>query len=244
MGKRVLVIDGDFGMRCMDLVLGCESDTVFDCFDVLLGRCEPEKAITGEEGLYFMPAPMNFAEEPVPSEKFTELFGKLRQKYDFCIIDSSADPSPYYLAFAASADEAIIVAHHQSTAVRAAEKTALQLSGLGFNDLRLIINGYRSEYAEKGRLPAIIDIINRSTVGLIGVVPYDENLPADQEKGYLTMSCEKNSRLRKYEAAFVNIASRLCGLKVPLFYNVYSPKRKNFYMKKFGNSSSKEGELL
>jgi septum site-determining protein MinD len=54
LGKRVLIIDGDFGMRCMDLVLGCESDTVFDCFDVLTDD-EPEKAITESEGLFFMP---------------------------------------------------------------------------------------------------------------------------------------------------------------------------------------------
>jgi septum site-determining protein MinD len=238
LGKRVLIIDGDFGMRCMDLVLGCESDTVFDCFDVLAGRCEPEKAITESEGLFFMPAPMNYSGEPIPAENFSALFLKLRQKYDFCIIDSSADPSPYYLSFARVADEAIIVAHHQSTAVRAAEKTASQLSATGFKDLKLIINGYHREYAEKGKLPAIIDIINRSTVGLIGVIPYDISLPADQEKGYLTLTCEKHKKIKKYEAAFVNTALRLLGERIPLFHNVYSPKRKNYYLKKFSNGGN------
>lgn len=238
LGKQVLIIDGDFGMRCMDLVLGCESDTVFDCFDVLTGRCEPEKAITESEGLFFMPAPMNYSGDPIPAENFFTLFGKLRQKYDFCIIDSSADPSPYYLSFARVADEALIVAHHQSTAVRAAEKTASRLSELGFTDPKLIINGYHREYAEKNRLPAIIDIINRSTVGLIGVIPYDSSLPADQEKGYLTLTCERNKRLKKYEAAYVNTALRLLGQRVPLFQYVYSPKRKSYYLRKYGNTGS------
>lgn len=236
-GKRVLIIDGDFGMRCMDLVLGCESDTVFDCFDVLTGRCEPEKAITESEGLFFMPAPMNYGGEPIPAESFFVLFSKLRQKYDFIIIDSSADPAPYYLSFARVADEAIIIAHHQSTAVRAAEKTAARLSEW-FSDPKLIINGYHREYAEKGRLPTIVDIINRSTVGLIGVIPYDASLPVDQEKGYLTLSSEKNKRLKKYEAAFVNTALRLLGERVPLFQNVYSPKRKNYYLKKYRNGGT------
>jgi len=231
-GYRALVIDGDFGMRCMDLVLGCESDTVFDCFDVLTGRCEPEKAIAESEGLFFMPAPMNYSGEPIPADSFFALFSKLRQKFDFIIIDSSADPSPYYLSFARVADEAIIVAHHQSTAVRAAEKTAAKLSEW-FSDPKLIINGFHREYAEKGKLPSIVDIINRSTVGLIGVIPFDENLPADQEKGYVTLSSEKNARLKKYEAAFVNTTLRLLGKRVPLFHNVFTPKRKNYYLKKY-----------
>ena len=37
LGNKVLVIDGDFGMRCMDMVLGLESEMLFDCSDVLAG---------------------------------------------------------------------------------------------------------------------------------------------------------------------------------------------------------------
>jgi septum site-determining protein MinD len=238
--KRVLIIDGDFGMRCMDMVLGCESDSLFDCYDVLLGRVEPEKAIIGDAGLYFLPAPMNFCGEEIPQERFKELFEKLRQRYDYCLIDSSADPSPYYLSFATAADDAIVVSIHQSTAVRAAEKTAIRLARLGFKNLRLVVNGYRREYADKNLLPSILDIINRSSVGLIGVVPYDEGLPADQEAGFLTFSGRYSERFRRYEAAFFNIARRICGERVPLFADVYKPKKKKYYLGK----CEKEGFLL
>lgn len=231
MGKRVLIIDGDFGMRCMDLVLSCESESLFDCYDVLLGRCEPDKAVIGSDGLHFMPAPMNYSGEEIPQERFTELFGFLRTKYDYCLIDSSADRSAVYMSFAAAADDAIVVSHHQSTAVRAAEKTGSILAGLGFKNLRLVINGYRDKYAKKGLLPSIFYIINRSAIRLLGVVPFDDCLPADQEKGYLALSCSKNKRLRKYEAAFFNIAKRICGERVLLFRNVYRTKKKNYYMR-------------
>ncbi|PKM63131.1 MAG: hypothetical protein CVU97_01890 [Firmicutes bacterium HGW-Firmicutes-21] len=238
--KRVLIIDGDFGMRCMDIVLGCESESLFDCYDVLLGRCEPEKAIIGDAGLYFMPAPMNYNGDFIPQERFKELFGYLRKRYDYCLIDSSADASPYYMSFATAADDAIVISLHQSTAIRAAEKTAVKLVGLGFKNLRLIINGYRKEYAEKGRLPSILEIINRSSISLIGVVPYEESLPADQEAGHLTFSGGYKRRFKKYEAAFFNIARRICGERVKLFDDVYKPKKKKYYINKCG----KEGFLL
>ena len=116
----------------------------------------------------------------------------------------------------------------------------MKLTGLGFKNLRLIVNGYRREYAEKGLLPPIIDIINRSSVRLIGVVPFDDRLPADQEAGHLTFTGEFGRRFRPYEAAFFNIARRICGERVPLFEDVYKPKKKKYYIAKCG----KEGVLL
>ncbi|MDD4163690.1 MAG: AAA family ATPase [Eubacteriales bacterium] len=232
MEKRVLIIDGDFGMRCMDIVLGYENDTVFNCFDVLLGRCEPESAITGEEGLYFMPAPLNYNKEEIPTGRFIELFAQLRKRFDYCLIDSSADPSPYYLSFAAAADDAIVVTLHQSTAIRASEKTALKLTEMGFKNLRLVVNGYHAEYAQKNKLPSILDIINRSAISLLGVVPFEDSLPCDQESGYLAFTGQYDKKIKRYEAAFFNIAKRICGERVPLFEDVYKPKRKKHYLKK------------
>ncbi|HAN20568.1 MAG: hypothetical protein A2Y15_00975 [Clostridiales bacterium GWF2_36_10] len=244
MEKRVLIIDGDFGMRCMDLVLGFESETLFDCYDVLLGRCEPESAIIGSEGLYFMPAPMNYNGDEIPTERFTSLFKKLRSRYDYCLIDSSADPSPYYTSFAMASDDAIVVTLHQSTSIRAAEKTASKLASIGFKNLRLIINGYRENYAKKEMLPPIIDIINRSSIRLLGVVPYDDNLPADQESGFLTFSGKYNKHLKKYEAAFFNTARRICGENVPLFADVYKTKKKKYYIRKRGKEEDLAREIL
>ena len=44
MGKHILLIDCDIGLRSLDLILGCAENTVYDWADVLLGRCAPEKA--------------------------------------------------------------------------------------------------------------------------------------------------------------------------------------------------------
>ncbi len=232
LGNKVLVIDGDFGMRCMDMVLGLESETLFDCSDVLSGRCSATAAMTEVRGMQdfsFIPAPMNLSDEKIPRSAFAQLIKDLRDDYDFIIIDSCAEMTDYYLSFASVADEAIIVTLHQSTSVRAAEKTATRLSAMGIKELSLVVNGYRSQMASKGKLPDIIDIINRSSVRLLGVVPYGEKLQAAQEAAELAFTGDLKKRALKWESAFYNIAQRLCGKRIKLFAGTEQPKRKGAY---------------
>ena len=62
-GKRVLLIDGDAGLRSLDAMLGVDKELVFDISDIVNGNCEPIKAIysceeyTGLNNLFLLPAP-------------------------------------------------------------------------------------------------------------------------------------------------------------------------------------------
>lgn len=232
LGNKVLVIDADFGMRCMDMVLGCESETLFDCSDVLASRCSPAAAmceVGGMTGFSFIPAPMNMANEPIEKGAFADLIAEVREEYDYVIIDSCAEMTDYYMAFASTADEAVIVTLHQSTSVRAAEKTAARLSAMGINKQSLVVNGYRAAFAESGRLPDVLDIINRSSVRLLGVVPYGERLQASQEAAELAFMGDMKKKASKWEAAFYNIASRLEGKRIRLFDGAESLKKRSSY---------------
>ena len=232
LGNKVLVIDGDFGMRCMDMVLGLESETLFDCSDVLSGRCSPAAAmceVDGNTDFMFIPAPMNMPDEKYPQSAFASFFAEVREDFDYIIIDSCAEMTDYYMSFARQADEAIIVTLHQSTSVRAAEKTAIRLSAMGIKELSLVVNGYRESFAEKGRLPDIIDIINRSSVKLLGVVPYCEKLSASQEAAELSFMGNLRRKAKVWESAFYNIAKRLTGKRVLLFEGSDNQKRRSTY---------------
>ena len=229
LGKRVCVVDGDFGMRCMDLVLGMEDCVLYDCSDVLFGRCEPEEAIvpvTQRETMFFLPAPIRYDGRPFPHGSEEKLFSYLRKEYDYCIVDSSAELSEYYRRFAMQADEAVVVTLHQTTAIRAAEKTAANLVQCGHNRVRLVVNGYRESFAKEGRLPTVLEMIRRSSVPLLGVVPFSEELPARQEQGTVLYGGKERKKLLPYEVAFLNVALRLCGSAVPLLQGVHRPKRK------------------
>ncbi len=226
LGKRVLVVDADYGNRCMDLVLGLESDVLFDSADVIWGKVDFDGAAvchSENERLYFLPAPA-FNKTVIPPMRVAAMFASLKDKFDFVIVDSSAEDSEVYRAFARSSDDAIVVSFHQSTAIRAAEKTAAMLQEIGFSAIRLVINCFHADMAEDGVLPDVLEIIQRSHIQLLGLVPFDMGVLAMQEAGALPYRAE-NKRLMMYEAAILNIARRLTGESVPLLKNVYKPKR-------------------
>ncbi len=228
LGKKVLIIDGDFGMRCMDIVLGLENNGVFDAYDVISGRCGVDSAmITDPENinLSFLPAPMGYNGARIDVDAVKKLFLGLKKKFDYVIVDSAADVTPFYLAFAEACDDAIVVSLHQATAIRAAEKTAMKLSSLGFKNLRLIVNGFRVEAAKKGELPKLTDIIGRVSVRLLGVVPYDDALPIDQDKGIVAYKENRRHRAA-YECAVMNIAKRITGDNVALLDGIYKKEKR------------------
>ena len=92
LGNKVLVVDGDFGMRCMDMVLGMESETLFDCSDILSGRCSPTAALTEvaeTSDFSFIPAPMNLTDSAFSKSAYSAFFADLRDEFDYIIIDTA-----------------------------------------------------------------------------------------------------------------------------------------------------------
>ncbi len=230
LGKNVLVVDGDYGNRCMDLVLGMENAALFDGADAITGKVIAKNAIVRHEKqgkLYFLPAPAFFDGKLSP-EDTCAFFAKLKSQFDFIVVDSSAEDSATYRAFARAADDAIVVSLHQSTAIRAAEKTAAMLASLGFANIRMVVNCYRAAAAKKGVLPSMLDIIGRAKIQLIGVIPFDENVTPRQEAGKIPYM--EGGRLFPYEAACINIAKRCVGDRVALFKDVYKPKKLKKYL--------------
>ena len=229
LGKKVCVVDADFGMRCMDLVLGLSDAAMYDCSDVLTGTVGLSDALLqcpSAPGVWFLPAPIRYDGRPFERETVERVFSELRDMFDFCILDSSAELTGYYRLFADVADDALVVTLHQTVSIRAAEKTAAHLASFGHYNVKLVVNCFREEQAKKGTLPCLTEIILRSSVPLLGVVPRSEDLQEDQEAVRLPLTGKENAKLKPYEAALLNIASRLCGLTVPLWDGVEKPKRK------------------
>jgi len=49
LGKKVLLIDGDIGLKNLDSVLGLERRVVYDLFDVITNRIELEDALVKDK---------------------------------------------------------------------------------------------------------------------------------------------------------------------------------------------------
>ena len=90
---------------------------------------------------------------------------------------------------------------------------------------------WRAAAASSGLLPSLREIVERSSVRLLGVVPFDPLLQTDQEAGRITFDDFASRRARCYEAAFMNIAARITGRRVPLLKNVAYPVKRKKYVR-------------
>lgn len=218
-GKSVLMIDCDFGSRCLDLIAGFSDSVVYDIADAVLGRVPPEKAVVRDgrtDKLFFIAAPYSFDNRMnIFSFRRTVAAYAGCGKYDYIFIDTPGGIGEP-LAFASSvADTAYIVTSPTRASVRAADKTAAFLYDRGVRHLRLIINQVTGKRASSEKL-RLISIIDGAAVKLIGAVPYDPELIRAGDEGKLTDELYSKNVTR----AFDNIAARTEGEQIPLFYKI------------------------
>ena len=222
-GKKVILFDLDFENKCLDLFLGAQDAVVFNIADVAAGRTKPRRALLSDgRGLYFVAAPdENEGEiDPAAIADATERVIE-DTNADFAVFDTgTAHGIPEALARKYPDAEALIVASHQSTSTRGAERTAKLLDGAGVPESRLVICGFDLKAAHSKTRSGILGIIDDSKVPLIGAVPYDRELMLSHERG-IRMKSESPAAV-----AFGNIAKRILGEQVRLFDGIDSIDRK------------------
>lgn len=226
MGKKTLIIDCDFGMRCLDLVMGLEDRCMYDLSDVIVRRVSYDKAIIRDErsaNLFFLPGPYKY-EKNITVKDFTRFIKSVSTALDleYIVLDTHGGNGDELILGAAVCDLALIVATHQSASLRAAEQTNVYLSELGVKKTRLIINCFDTQSVKKSELPGIIDIIDRTYVKLIGIIPNNTIFILAQRKGKLIDSFKRNDAV----TAFRNIALRVMGETVPLMEDFKKRSRK------------------
>lgn len=212
-GFRVLLVDCDAGLRCLDRLTGVEERLVYDISDVVHGRCAPADAIypcAGEEGLFLLPA-ASTGEEMVPAAVMKRLVPMLSRYFDQVLLDSPAGVGSGFRAAVCAADRALVVAGPDPVGVRGAETVRGLLEESSVREVRLIINRLNEGFfRETGVFEDLDAVIDRSGIRLIGVVPEDLPMAAANLKGHAP---PRNS---PGAMALTRIARRLMGEKVPI----------------------------
>lgn len=224
-GKKVLAVDMDFGVRSLDIALGFENSVCADACQLINGECLPENAYTSDPSvpnLFFMPAPTGFDNEKlerITHEATDKFLAVLKDSFDYVLLDMPAGFGRLFELIASSpmTDRVSVVCSHSPSSVRAAEKTAFELYKLGKSEPRLIINMFNIPFVKKGFYPGIIDIIERSSVKLLGVVPEDTLIDSIQQKGGLINCRDLTS---DGITAASNIAARIDGDEVSLMKSI------------------------
>lgn len=224
LGKKILLIDCDFGNRCLDIILGLSDEAVYDIGDVVLGRISPEEAIVKDRrtpNLHFVAAPYNFNNN-MSKSAFRHAVGEYAKSgnYDYIFIDTPGGVGEPLIFAASVADIAYIIVAPTRAAIRAAERTAIFLEKKGVRRERLIINKLAGRSVKRAK-QEIISVIDETSVKLIGVVPYDAELIYAGDAGKLVDEILSTN----VTSAFENIAYRTIGEPRPLFNNIRRLKK-------------------
>ncbi len=210
MGKRVLAVDCDAGMRNLDLLLGLEGMGVYNMNDVLSGK-ELAEAITTHnryKNLDFLPASAQFDDPLITGANLLSML-KQATDYDFVILDCGAGIGRIHKEISEICTTLIIVATPEFTSVRDADRTAQVLNA---NKMRLVINKVDPILIKSGKFSNIDEIIDATSVQLLGIIPEDFNIRVLNNEGKPV--CDDNT---KGGRAIVNIAHRLCSERRPLY---------------------------
>ena len=208
--KKVLLIDGDTELRNLDILLGLESNVLYDWSDVING-CEKEKAVLDAgNNISLLPAPLKRLEFG-PGD-IRKLLDKYSEDYDYIFIDGPAGVADSSLSYAQAADQTLILATPDPVSVRTAFSLGEKLSDLGLtaDRMRLIINKAEIRKMKNGLQLSPDEIIDATYLRLLGIIPKDEKLPV----GYLRGK-RISANWPSYEA-FSSIAQRLMGRQVEI----------------------------
>ncbi|TAK12089.1 MAG: septum site-determining protein MinD [Anaerolineae bacterium] len=213
-GYKVCCIDGDIGLRNLDVVLGLENRIVYDVVDVIEGRCKLRQAMIRDKRLpelYLIPAAQTRDKSAISPSDMVRLADELRGEVDYIVIDSPAGIERGFRNAIAPADEIVIITNPEVSAVRDADRIIGLIEAEQKGPAKLVINRLNAKMVQRGDMLAPEDVLELLAIELIGLVPEDEHVIVSSNSGSPIVLNEKS----RAGQAFRNIAKRLAGQTVP-----------------------------
>ncbi len=212
MGKKVLVIDADLGLRNLDVALSVENKIVYDFADVLEGKCRLSQALIQiEENLFMLAASQTVEKEAIEEEQMKKLTKELSEEYDFILIDCPAGIEHGFRNAVSGADTALVVSTPDYAALRDADKVLCLLENKDIKKY-IIVNRINPRLIKKGAQLTVDEIIELLAVDFLGAVAESEEVQMAASLGKSAMKNKKDAAFKEY----INIAKRLLGEKIPV----------------------------
>lgn len=211
MGRSVLCIDMDIGLRNLDISLGLNDRALMDFTDVALGRCPLARAAVNHpdiQGLSLLTAPMSLPAS-LTADKVRAMLDTARTVYDYILVDSPAGLGTGFRLAICGADRVLVAATNDASSLRDAQRTVAELDHI--RQVHLVMNRIQTKLLRKLRT-TIDDAMNTAGLPLIGVIPEDPQVILCANLGLpLTTRGQRGASL-----ACRNIARRLEGEHVPI----------------------------
>ena len=212
-GSKVLCIDCDIGLRNLDISLGISELGALSFTDVSQGSYTLAQATVHPQYpmLSFLTAPMNCGADKIDQTAFADMLRKARENFDFIFLDAPAGVDDGFRLAAKFADRVLLVTGSDPAAVRDAARTGQLLELMGKAEVRLIVNRVNKKMISSMAV-TVDDIMDRSGLPLIGLVPEDKNVTLAAAFGQSLLSLTNRGAAK----ACQRIAKRIQGNYVPI----------------------------
>ena len=210
-GHRTLLIELDFGLRCLDIMFGMENSIKHDLGDVLNGKKKALDAIADvpmASNLNLLCAPKTLTS--VTAEQIVEICRSIKKYFEYIIIDTGAGINSHVFDIVEQANLILVISTPDPVCVRDASLMSDEFYNRGNKSQRLIINKISKKVIGDALVTNLDEIIDRVGVQLIGVIPDDFRMTVATGKGNPIPT--DSAALRAFDA----IAKRLGGDFVPL----------------------------
>ena len=227
-GARVCLIDADVGLRNLDIVLGLENRVRNHVLDVLEEKATLEEALVIDKrvpSLQLLAAAQTREKDDVDTAQMKALVDRLRDRFDYVIIDCPAGIEAGFQNAVVGADEAIIVCTPEVSAVRDADRVV----GLLGNAMKvqLIINRIRPALVKKGKMLSVDDVNAILRLPLLGVIADEPEVIVSTNRGEPLAGDDTSRAGASYRA----IAGRIAGTDTS---KPEIPQEPSFFEKLFG----------
>jgi len=156
--------------------------------------------------LFYLNVQSTCEPEELKIEVISEFFAKVKEEFDFCIIDTCPELCAASRLAQSESDSTLIIATEDLASLSAARKMATDARNLGVEDVKMLVNKIEPKnfIAHWEQVDKVLDTIDAK---LVGVVLNDENIPRSV-KEHTPLILYKR-KLAIYD--FMDTARRLMG---------------------------------
>lgn len=221
-GYKVCLIDADFGLKNLDVMMGLENRVIYDLKDVIADKCSLKQILVKDkriESLFLLPACKSLSFENLNVEYMINMIEQLKNEFDYILIDSPAGIEKGFQYASGLATEAIVVVSLDVVSLRDADRVVGLLLKQGVTTLNMLVNKYNDDDIHKGRSLNLKDAYDILSIPLIGIVYDDHQMIESNNKG-MPIYLNKDSAI---SGCFDRIVKRLDGQEVPFQKNRKKP---------------------
>lgn len=214
LGKKVVLIDTDIGLRNLDVVMGLENRIVYNLVDVVEGNCRMKQALIKDKrypNLFLLPSAQTRDKTSVNPGQMVKLVDDLREEFDYVLLDCPAGIEQGFQNAIAGADRALVVTTPEVSAIRDADRIIGLLEASGMKTIDLVVNRIRMDMVRRGDMMSLDDVMDILAIDIIGAVPDDEDIVISTNQGEPLVGIGTPGG-----QAYMDICKRITGETVPL----------------------------